>query len=238
MKNYKKKILMLVFSLLVFVWGNVPISAEATGIADARLTDTMMVTVANKLKEYDTESMTVEEQNELTTKLIETLLTNVGKAKYSISGNMLNKKEKELAAKHPFEAVNCFNMATIAENAARKSFGNATTDGTDGNAFQHFYWNILMTHHYGATVAERWGTAHEYGKNDIFTRMDLANNAAGRNTYNDCRSFTIGMMGWAPTNHDLAEWGIRMIFTRRCYKVSGNYLIATTGATYRGTYSY
>ncbi|WP_419469603.1 DUF6973 domain-containing protein [Candidatus Enterococcus mansonii] len=68
----------------------------------------------------------------------------------------------------------------MASNAASKTFKIKTADwdGSDGNAMQHFYWNMLMTNRYGTAVADRWASAHEaHGFNDIHTRMDLANNS-------------------------------------------------------------
>ncbi|MBO0470402.1 hypothetical protein JZO66_07575 [Enterococcus sp. DIV0242_7C1] len=212
-------------------------NVEASELNVNNLDSISMVRVAKMINEnYDTSSMTNEELDNLTINLLNQNLSKNTRSGVASPGKILNKREKELAKKYPSESVNCFFYADIASNAARKTFSNATTDGTDGNAFQHFYWNILMTDRYGAVVAERWGTAHEYGTSGPYTQMDLANNAAGRNTYNDCRNFTIGLMGRRPVAKDMADWTVKMIFNRRLYKLNSarTGLTATTGAGYTG----
>ena len=234
-KSVSKLMMLLGGIFILSMFGG---TVEAAELNIDNLNSDSMVKVAKMINEnYDTSIMTNEELDNLTIELLNQFPKQSTRSGVASPGKILNSKEKELAKKYPSESVNCFFYADIASNAARKTFSNATMDGTDGNAFQHFYWNILMTNRYGAGVAERWGSAHEYGTSGPYTQMDLANNAAGRNTYNDCANFTIGMKGRRPVAKDMAEWTVKMIFNRRLYKLNSSRtgLIATTGAGFTGT---
>jgi hypothetical protein len=77
--------------------------------------------------------------------------------------------------------------ATVAQDAftawlhvANQSHGNRTYGC--GDAFRHAYWSGLMAFDLLPWIAERFGTAHEWGQdpNSLDRRMDLHNNSVGR----------------------------------------------------------
>ena len=71
----------------------------------------------------------------------------------------------------------------------RKFGGPNIEEGNDRNrvnAFQHSYWNALLTLSMGAIRTKVWVDAHEWGlpnnpDNNFATQMDLFNNQIGRN---------------------------------------------------------
>ncbi len=97
-----------------------------------------------------------------------------------VSGfNSLNPAEKELALKHPLQAIKVYDCASKATNATIEYYG---TNGWQNNsdAFRHCCWNALMKKAMGESAAEQWATAHEYESSGLDKEMDLFNNAVGR----------------------------------------------------------
>lgn len=58
------------------------------------------------------------------------------------------------------------------------------SDGTDGNAFKHAYWNALMAQYNGPTFALEASDAHECGDTSTSSTMDWLNNRVGVNYAN------------------------------------------------------
>lgn len=91
----------------------------------------------------------------------------------------LNEAERKLALAHPAQAVKVYQAATTATNKTISVYGyNGWQDNSD--AFRHCLWNALMKKSIGATAAEKWATAHEYGASGLDKEMDLHNNKIGR----------------------------------------------------------
>ena len=99
----------------------------------------------------------------------------------------LTNAEKNFVKQHPIVAVEFYEASLTAIRVTAEIFNPADNrDGYKGNAFQHAYWNAIMTSMHGADLAAEYGTAHEEypSSNDIPNRyskeMDLHNNAVGR----------------------------------------------------------
>ena len=91
----------------------------------------------------------------------------------------LNSAERELALKHPIQAVTVYNCANKATDATIAYYGtNGWQDNSD--AFRHCCWNALMKSAMSASDANAWATAHEADSSGIDKDMDLFNNAVGR----------------------------------------------------------
>ncbi len=91
----------------------------------------------------------------------------------------LNSKERDLASKHPVQAVKVYNASKSATNHTLEVFGyNGWQDNSD--AFRHCLWNALMTKSMDASAAKEWATAHEAESSGIDKQMDLYNNTIGR----------------------------------------------------------
>lgn len=97
-----------------------------------------------------------------------------------VSGfNSLNPAEKELALKHPLQAIKVYDCASKATNATIEYYGtNGWQDNSD--AFRHCCWNALMKKAMSESAAEQWATAHEYESSGLDREMDLFNNVIGR----------------------------------------------------------
>lgn len=97
----------------------------------------------------------------------------------------LTNEEKQWVHDHVLTAVQFFILAEMAksETAARFS-AQDKEDGFRGNAFQHAYWNALMTSVAGGgeQLAAGLANAHEnwVGNPPTHKNMDLYNNAVGR----------------------------------------------------------
>ncbi|ERF74602.1 hypothetical protein EPUS_00732 [Endocarpon pusillum Z07020] len=81
------------------------------------------------------------------------------------------------------DCVKAQGHADIAAQAAQNLFPANTLHNGKGDAFRHCYWNARMTIDLGAGNAKSIGDNHEDGSNGPAEekRMDLANNASGRN---------------------------------------------------------
>lgn len=91
----------------------------------------------------------------------------------------LNAAERELALKHPVQAVKVYNCANKATDATIAYYGtNGWQDNSD--AFRHCCWNALMKSAMSADDANAWATAHEADSSGIDKEMDLFNNVVGR----------------------------------------------------------
>lgn len=91
----------------------------------------------------------------------------------------LNSAERELALKHPIQAVTVYNCANKATDATIAYYGtNGWQDNSD--AFRHCCWNALMKSAMSESDANAWATAHEADSSGIDKEMDLFNNSIGR----------------------------------------------------------
>lgn len=91
----------------------------------------------------------------------------------------LNSTERELALKHPIQAVTVYNCANKATDATIAYYGtNGWQDNSD--AFRHCCWNALMKSAMSESDANTWATAHEADSSGIDKEMDLFNNSVGR----------------------------------------------------------
>ena len=113
----------------------------------------------------------------------------------------LNAQEKSLARNHPIEfhhyAENSKLTIREAQNFAIRRLGAAgaanrnQTKGNDRdkfNAFQHSYWNGLLSSALGTARAKVWTDAHESGlpntpDMNFATQMDFFNNQIGRDSW-------------------------------------------------------
>lgn len=119
-----------------------------------------------------------------------------GYSSYSLYDQWTNltSKEKWLVVTMPWQAYYVNKARNLAWSETQRRFGyNGRNDRSD--AFRHAYWNSLMTKYIGAYWAEKWATAHEYGRaatDPAGTSMDLHNNAVGRDIgrYNSWASET------------------------------------------------
>ncbi len=110
----------------------------------------------------------------------------------------LNLAEKSLAVLNPIEAFQYRSQSLLAINEAQAfavrrlgasgALNRNSTPGNDRdkvNAFQHSYWNALLTLKMGRDRAKVWTDAHEWGLPNVpdmnfATQMDLFNNHIGR----------------------------------------------------------
>lgn len=100
--------------------------------------------------------------------------------------------DKKLALAYPVEAVQVAACRKWANNTTTEYYGyNGSGDHTD--AFRHAYWNALMSHDIGDTMAKRFADAHETHPSSYYSKiftcgysgrrhtdMDLHNNQMGR----------------------------------------------------------
>jgi hypothetical protein len=107
--------------------------------------------------------------------------------------NNLNDMEKIIAKQNPSELLTYYfsSKDAIAEarNYSFRRFGGPNDEpGNDRNivnAFQHSYWNAVLTIRMGADRTKVWTDAHEFGlpdnpDNNFATQMDFFNNHQGR----------------------------------------------------------
>lgn len=94
----------------------------------------------------------------------------------------LNENEIILTLLFPEEAIIGYALSLEAKETTINQYPNNYSDGSKGNAFQHSYWNVLMTWGIGADFAEMFATAHEMYPNnpENHKSMDLHNNKEGR----------------------------------------------------------
>lgn len=88
----------------------------------------------------------------------------------------------ELGYTELFQMSQIESQATSTASERYPDILNAPHDGSHRNAFQHAYWNALMTIHFDQDFAREYGTAHEATPtNPASTEaMDLYNNEMGR----------------------------------------------------------
>jgi RHS repeat-associated protein len=91
----------------------------------------------------------------------------------------LKPTERRFCAMHPKSCIKIHNARNRAVNATQRLFGH-TTDGTWANAYQHCYWNSLMTFSIGAELARDFANRHEDGEPADHSAMDKHNNFYGR----------------------------------------------------------
>ncbi len=95
-----------------------------------------------------------------------------------------NPAEALLFTLFPQESVFHVKNAIIASTGAQL-VASSFSDGTNGllngkaDAFRHAYWNALDTADLGPYITKLFTDAHEFGKNDLPSEMDLFNNAKG-----------------------------------------------------------
>lgn len=101
-----------------------------------------------------------------------------------VNKDQLNSKEKEIFNQHPTWGVFVLLNADYA-NTWEKNFFGSNTWGTNGDAYRHSVWNALGAQTTSSSYMASFATAHEtgspdYNPNSIDTKMDLQNNAKGR----------------------------------------------------------
>ncbi|MGX8704231.1 MAG: DUF6973 domain-containing protein [bacterium] len=101
---------------------------------------------------------------------------DVGLANFT---DVLNDAEKEMAARHPLQAVQVYLAASKAEQMTVQLYGNNGYQD-DADAFRHCLWNALMKKSIGEDAAREWANAHEFTSEGIDREMDLFNNEVGR----------------------------------------------------------
>lgn len=148
--------------------------------------------------------------------------------------NSLTKKEKELVLANPGEAAQVGICTSTATTQVKWSFSDGTSDGGNGNAFKHTFWNMLMCATIGGPRAKVWADAHESESSGINTQMDYYNNNVGRSNLTQCVNQYVAMAGRIPTSRDMAEFCIGLNFNGVCRRVSGSNLVRTNGSTFTG----
>lgn len=129
----------------------------------------------------------------------------------------LNSAERELALKHPIQAVTVYNCANKATDATIAYYGtNGWQDNSD--AFRHCCWNALMKSAMSASDADAWATAHEAESSGIDKDMDLFNNAVGR---------SINVSG--KSDSEIYEAVKGKVKGGSCRRIVNNKLVATDG---------
>lgn len=129
----------------------------------------------------------------------------------------LNSAERELALKHPIQAVTVYNCANKATDATIAYYGtNGWQDNSD--AFRHCCWNALMKSAMSASDADTWATAHEAESSGIDKDMDLFNNAVGR---------SINVSG--KSDSEIYEAVKGKVKGGSCRRIVDNKLVATDG---------
>lgn len=129
----------------------------------------------------------------------------------------LNSAERELALKHPIQAVTVYNCANKATDATIAYYGtNGWQDNSD--AFRHCCWNALMKSAMSASDANAWATAHEADSSGIDKDMDLFNNAVGR---------SINVSG--KSDSEIYEAVKGKVKGGSCRRIVNNKLVATDG---------
>ncbi|HBB88130.1 MAG TPA: hypothetical protein DC047_10980 [Blastocatellia bacterium] len=99
----------------------------------------------------------------------------------------LTPDEKKWVIANPQLGISFLVAAGAAEEDTRANFFDLT-DGTRANAFQHAFWNALMTQAGGPYYAEQFANLHEYvpapivlnQKQTTLRNMDFFNNSVGR----------------------------------------------------------
>ena len=129
----------------------------------------------------------------------------------------LNEAERKLALAHPAQAVKVYQAGTTATNKTIAVYGhNGWQDNSD--AFRHCLCNALMKKAIGATAAETWATAHEYGASGLDKQMDLHNNKVGR---------SIDVSG--KTESQIVSSAKAKVRNGYCRRIVGGKLVATNG---------
>ena len=109
----------------------------------------------------------------------------------------LNDQERALALGNKIEFLSYAVDSRVAIDATRTRFNGNIDVGNDrniANAFQHSYWNALLTRHIGRDRAKVWTDAHESGGVTPFaTDMDFFNNEVGRRIGTEWNSNIIGL---------------------------------------------
>jgi hypothetical protein len=94
----------------------------------------------------------------------------------------LTPAERRLCVLSPWNKSKCNkarNLANRAIRATTRLYGGNRDDGWS-NAYQHCYWNALMTVSLGAGFAKKVADAHEDNPPSPSRSMDLQNNFMGR----------------------------------------------------------
>lgn len=130
----------------------------------------------------------------------------------------LNAVERKLALAHPVQAVKVYNASKVATAKTIEVYGyNGWQDNSD--AFRHCLWNALMKQSIGRTMAAQWATAHEYTSSGIDKRMDLHNNAVGRD---------INVSGKSTSS---IVYAVKLrVRNGSCKRIINNRLVATDGS--------
>lgn len=130
----------------------------------------------------------------------------------------LNSVERDLALKHPSQAITVYNCANDAVSATLEYYGESGYQN-NSDAFRHCCWNALMKKEMGATNANTWATAHESDSSGIDKEMDLYNNYMGR---------IIDVSG--KSNSQIYELVKKKVKNGYCKRIINNKLTATNGS--------
>lgn len=100
---------------------------------------------------------------------------------YTFFSYKLTKSEIKLFISHPSEIFKIYKCKKSATNKTIEIFG-ADSDDTEGNAFKHAYWTMLLSYEVGIDLAYKLVVAHEdYESNPKMSKeMDLYNDEVAR----------------------------------------------------------
>lgn len=101
----------------------------------------------------------------------------------------LTYEEWKIVILNPNKSYKAYKTVAPAGTAARNNYpcdADAGYEDSKADAVRHAYWNILMAKNIDSEFAEKMATAHESeGGNSYATKMDLHNNAVGRQLVKD-----------------------------------------------------
>lgn len=183
MKKFTKVLAVLMICVLSFSLSVTAFASETKNeIMSVRDLEILSVVLEDYVEEYP--YSTEAEQDEFLQAFIvhgglENNITTYSVGDYLPGIKDLNSKERDLASKHPVQAVKVYNASKSATNHTLEVYGyNGWQDNCD--AFRHCLWNALMTKSMDASAAKEWATAHEAESGGIDKQMDLYNNTIGR----------------------------------------------------------
>ncbi|MFD3788620.1 DNRLRE domain-containing protein [Streptomyces cyaneofuscatus] len=92
----------------------------------------------------------------------------------------LTPAERNYCIRNPYDCAQARDMATLAENSARKLYPARTLYQGTGDAYRHCYWNAAMEIFIDHETAYEVATRHESTSRGVDKEMDLKNNKIGR----------------------------------------------------------
>ena len=161
MKKFTKVLAVLMICVLSFSLSVTAFATETKNeIMSVRDLEILSVVLEDYVEEYP--YSTEAEQDEFLQALIvqgglENNITTYSVGDYLPGIKDLNSKERDLASKHPVQAVKVYNASKSATNHTLEVFGyNGWQNNSD--AFRHCLWNALMTKSMDASAAKEWAT--------------------------------------------------------------------------------